>query len=100
MTSIDTGLLRPLLSKSGQTPVIMPFPRDGFYDSVENLVSLIFHQRIAMSKKDFAETVQSGMDISVLFRRAGAPMTNFPLANLAAFYRLFTLSLCPWKFHE
>ncbi|OQD60310.1 hypothetical protein PENPOL_c025G05755, partial [Penicillium polonicum] len=43
----------------------MPSPRDGFYDSVENLVSLIFHQRITMSKKDFAETVQSRMDITL-----------------------------------
>jgi hypothetical protein len=38
--SIDTSLLRPLLSKGGKTPVITPFPRIGFDDSVENLNSL------------------------------------------------------------
>lgn len=38
--SIDTGLLRPLLSKGGKTPVITPSPRIGLDDSVENLNSL------------------------------------------------------------
>jgi hypothetical protein len=38
-TSIDTGLLRPLLSKGGKTPVITPSPRIGFDDSVEDLNS-------------------------------------------------------------
>ncbi|KAL5333617.1 hypothetical protein BJX70DRAFT_380426 [Aspergillus crustosus] len=37
--SIDTGLLRPLLSKGGKTPVITPSPRIGIDDSVENLHS-------------------------------------------------------------
>ncbi|OQE96248.1 hypothetical protein PENNAL_c0001G06524 [Penicillium nalgiovense] len=40
--SIDTGLLRPLLSKGGKTPPITPSLRLGFDDSVENLVSLDF----------------------------------------------------------
>ncbi|KAJ5455131.1 hypothetical protein N7475_010252 [Penicillium sp. IBT 31633x] len=39
-TSIDTGLLRPILSKGGKTPAITPSPRIGFEDSVENLHSL------------------------------------------------------------
>ncbi|CAG8909411.1 unnamed protein product [Penicillium egyptiacum] len=38
--SIDTSLLRPLLSKGGKTPIITPSPRIGFDDSVENLNSL------------------------------------------------------------
>ncbi|KAJ5871705.1 uncharacterized protein N7529_004058 [Penicillium soppii] len=38
--SIDTGLLRPLLSKGGKTPVITPSPRTGFDNSAENLNSL------------------------------------------------------------
>ncbi|KXG48990.1 uncharacterized protein PGRI_028600 [Penicillium griseofulvum] len=38
--SIDTGLLRPLLSKGGMTPAITPSPRIGFDDSVENPNSL------------------------------------------------------------
>ncbi|CAI7635089.1 unnamed protein product [Penicillium viridicatum] len=40
-TSIDTGLLRPLLSKGGRgkTPAIAPSPRASFSDSVENILS-------------------------------------------------------------
>jgi hypothetical protein len=38
--SIDTSLLRPLLSQGGKTPVITPSPRIGFDDLVENLNSL------------------------------------------------------------
>ncbi|KAJ5790583.1 uncharacterized protein N7518_007594, partial [Penicillium psychrosexuale] len=38
--SIDAGLLRPLLSTSGKTPVITPSPRISFDDSVEDLNSL------------------------------------------------------------
>ncbi|KAJ6095672.1 hypothetical protein N7486_006418 [Penicillium sp. IBT 16267x] len=35
--SLDTGLLRPKLSKGGQTPSITPSPRLGIEDSIEDL---------------------------------------------------------------
>jgi hypothetical protein len=37
--SIDTGLLRPMLSQGGRTPGITPSPRLGLEDSIENLDS-------------------------------------------------------------
>ncbi|KAJ6114875.1 hypothetical protein N7486_000653 [Penicillium sp. IBT 16267x] len=37
--SIDTGLLRPLLSKGAKTPIITPSPRIGLR-TIENLHSL------------------------------------------------------------
>ncbi|KOS42911.1 hypothetical protein ACN38_g6167 [Penicillium nordicum] len=57
--------------------------------------SSIFHQRVAMSKKDFGETIPGVMHIGVLLRRSRAPVTNFPLANQAAFYMLFISSHLP-----
>lgn len=37
--SIDTGLLRPMLAHGGATPTIIPSPRYGLEDSIENILS-------------------------------------------------------------
>lgn len=38
--SLDSGLLRPILSMGGETPAITPSPRLGFEDSIEDLNAL------------------------------------------------------------
>ncbi|KAJ5277168.1 hypothetical protein N7524_003321 [Penicillium chrysogenum] len=48
--SIDTGLLRPLLSKGGKTPVISPSPRIGFDDSTR-WISVYYYEELELQSR-------------------------------------------------
>lgn len=94
--SIDTGLLRPLLSKGGKTPAITPSPHSSFHDSVKNLLSLDF----SPASRNDQERLRGNCLKRDGYRCASSKIWSsghdFPSGESSGIYRLFILSHLPW----